>query len=202
MSHSFKKNQCNFIIKMTKIINDNVDQQSRQKWYDIIDKIAEEKSFNLEKVEKIIEEMLTNNFQESFDNIMAEITNRYNNYENQTSFEDDLKEEHLIKIINEWNQIEEQSKELIGKSTSIVNNVSVLKGDDEASYELIDIDLVEMIDIGLDMEEDEVIFDDYEEKINCKCVFCNSKNVLIISSNEAFCNDCDRNFIINAQLQK
>lgn len=200
MRHSFKKNNNNFIIKMTEMINNKVDDKNRQKWYEVIDNIEKEKSFNLDKVEKIVGEILVDHFQESTDDIINEITNRYNNSEDTTSSGNDLEECHLMGIINEWKQIQEQSEKLIGKSTSIANNVSILKGEDESSYEIADVDNVEIIDIGLDMEEDATIFSDHEEKVNYRCVFCNSKNILIISSTEAFCNNCDKNFMIGANV--
>ncbi len=196
MRHSFKKGNNNFIIKLTEKINNKVDEPYRQKWYDVIDNIVSESKLNLDKVENIISNILQDYMQESVENIIEEINNRYCNEEDAFIDGDEVDVDHLKGIVNEWEQIEEQSQKAIGKSISIANNVAILKGDEESSYEISNIDNVEIIDLGLDMDEDPNIFNDHVDKANYRCVFCNSKNILVISSTEAFCNNCDKNFLV------
>lgn len=195
MRHSFKKNNNNFIIKLTEKVNNKVDESYRQKWYDIIDNFSSDNKLDLDKIEYIISDILYEHMQETTDNIIKEINNRYYN-EGDTLIDNGSGIEHLKSIINEWKQIEEQSKNTMGKSISIANNIAILKGDNEDSYEISNVNNVEIIDLGSDMDEDPTIFNDHIDKANYKCVFCNSKNVLIISSTEGFCNNCDKNFLI------
>lgn len=108
--------------------------------------------------------------------------------------------EQIQGIAKEFQQIKTQTDQMMGNSISIANDVNIIKiNQDEQTEYLESVDLVEIIDLGEDMDKDPSLITDVDlsqKQDNLVCVFCESKNILVVSETEGFCYDCNKKFLI------
>jgi len=190
MAISFKKDtnklKNDFQFEMYDLINQKYEKN--QVFFDIVDHYLNHKNVqNFIKLKRILTIAFKNETEaEKIYNFVEE-----NLSDNQGIHEDNQNEKQILQIVKEFQQIQQQSDEMLGKSISIAKDINIVKTNEDNQHSQVDnIDLVEMIDIGGDMDGEIV------ENDNIVCIFCNKNNIIIISDHEGFCYDCDKRFLI------
>lgn len=111
-------------------------------------------------------------------------------------------EENIMRIANEMKKIEDNYNERVTEGVTLFQNVTVVDSSDpEIFKELLD---VETIDIGKSLDdladEEFMNIDEYisfvDNDVRLNCIYCDSKDVLIVSSTEGYCNGCHKSFVI------
>lgn len=197
---NFKQNKdklrMNFKFEMYDLINNKYDKNPLL--YEIVDSYINTE-INLLTLKRILTQAFNQyNNKEDIYNFVNENLKINPNKEHDEQYHD---LEHLQKIVQEFKQIESQSLKMIGNSITISNDINIVKtNNDNQQYNIDNIDIVEMIDIGSNMDDEILeienkIIEKQNNKINC--IFCNQKDILILSETECFCNKCNKKFFVS-----
>lgn len=215
--HTFKKNntkeKTDFILKMSEIANNIFSEEEQlKKIFDIIDYYALNSGKNsfltIQRVLNYIfeDKDIMNNYLNNDDKQgLIELINSKLVQDNKTEdlfkTSSDINDlERLNNIISEFKQIQEQADEMRGNSVKIANNINIVNiGDDNQAISMDSIDEVELIDLGDEMDNDNLLETDTDLKqdnTNIHCIYCGKKGVIILSSNEGYCPKCEKSFFI------
>jgi len=209
--HTFKKDntkiKLDFIASMFDLI-DNSEESGLDKitFKNVVEYFAENTyGHSFLTIKRVLSHILTSTDIKDKDLLIEAVCSQLNSESKSSDEENHSNEYHdeqqVIRIANEFNQIRAQTDEMLGKSVKIINDVDIIKIDEEKQAQHIDnVDLVEAIDLGSEMDDDlslksVVDLDDDLDKF--VCIFCEGSNVLIISSSEGYCKDCDKKFLIH-----
>lgn len=206
--HSFRKSNLDqkndLIIELTAIVaSQGHNAETNQKLFDIIDYYAENSPLGYLATKRILTIFFQENVHSSGtpDEIKAKIDAvliPVNNMANDEHVEDYHNSKQLVGIVNEMQQIEAQAKELMGKSVRLTGegDIGIITFGQDAVGKTVDtIDAMEIVDLGSEMDEDPILLLDENDQ-NYRCVFCESNNIIVISTTEGYCSDCHRNFLI------
>lgn len=201
-----QKDKTDFKLKMYDFVNDKFGGQDLERLFDVIDHYTD----NPNQSGLIsMANVLTSIFSD------ISILNQYPNNDELILFIDrsldkgyynvhkhkhqEHNQKQMRSIISEFEQIEQQASEIMGDSIKIANDISIVYVDNDKHTTTIDsIDAVEIIDLGDDMDADPslIVSDDLKQEHNFACIFCDSQKIMVLSSTEGYCPECDRNFLI------
>lgn len=180
-----------------------------QKLFNLIDYYAENPGDNsfltLQRVLTHIfsqEEVISQYLQEDNDNLVKWINSQLSQEKQTPRSQQHLSDhdaEHLRCIVSEFKQIEQQAAEMMGKSIKIARDISIVNVDNDKQTTTIDnIDEVELIDLGDDMDSDASLITDkdLQQNHNFACIFCDNTKIIVLSSTEGYCPKCNKNFLI------
>lgn len=198
------KNQRNdakldIVCQLTQNIKDNYDNDNL---FAVLDYYIQKENVNYHKLLRIFSMFLGD--KEKVDSLIDDIDAMKEYLDEQLDAKIETKHEsyhnsqQLESVVKEFQQIDSQSDASRGSNVQDMYDISIVSGSND-NYEETTIDLVESIDLGEDMDNEGILTIDGDlksENTVISCPKCHNNDIVVISSTEIYCIDCQKDFMI------
>lgn len=207
--HNFKQTfieeKIKFIDRMFSFIDKmDITDENKEFFKDIAEYLSKKDEYacNFLYLETILKYELSHYDNCSKEKLVNDIIQKMNNVEDTDNSH--LSQYHNIdqlkNIANEFKQINKQAKEILGNGVVILDGVDIIKTNDESQESYLDtLEYVESIDLCIDIDENPSQIEEMDFNIhmnNIVCIFCEGNHIILMSSIEGYCYDCDKSFYI------
>lgn len=196
---SFKQNdkhKLDFIAQMYKKVKEEYGDNT--KLFDIIDKYAEESNISYVTKNRVLSNILLKEGDKDEEYLINKINSQLYIEKEKIDTINNLSEESNNSLfVKEFLQIEEQEKNSLTKGATFINGYYIIpsRGEEALNSPMV----TETIDLSEDKDDENYFIYDKELEDNptIYCINCGSDNVLTISSSEAYCNKCNKRFLLS-----